>query len=218
MLDVYYDRDTVYQDTADIYITTEGNDGKDNLDINCYIEANGERYTLYSSDDFNGEEIYIENLSPGERFLVRVTVYVTWTESEEIEIGTGPTGEPITDWVDIEYEDEDSTSFYIYTRPTSFRWKSGGLKKDDFIHQYITASKWDQLADHAGEYWSWYDQEKNYNIGSSISSPRKGDIITAEIFNKMQSITSLGSYNKVYRGDLITADLFNKLIEQVNDF
>ena len=85
-------------------------------------------------------------------------------------------------------------------------WKTDGtpLQKGDYIFQYVTAARWNELALFLLE---------NGNIDEIKYNEllvQQGDLITADKFNMMAA--ECGSAAIVKKDDLITAKVFNDLV------
>lgn len=150
------------------------------------------------------------------------TIKTTTTTTEKVEAGKDDAGNTI-------YEDKETTktetktetnsnyslgsasdSLTVYTQPSSF---SFGCSAGDYIADYATASKWNQLADQVGKYKSWRNQSSQYSSYSYLKV-NSGDWITAKIYNDMASVC--GTSSVTAQVTLISAALFEALADAVS--
>lgn len=86
----------------------------------------------------------------------------------------------------------------------AWEWKPGGLQKNDFIFQYVTAQKWNNLV--------YYLLDNGFIADSAkeILFVNKGDLLTAYKFNLMAQACRADI--EVKKDDPITAEAFNALV------
>lgn len=124
---------------------------------------------------------------------------------EDVTTSTGPTTSRTT--VSL---GSASDSVTVYTQPTSF---SFGCSPGDYIADYATASKWNQLADQVGKYKSWRNQSNQYSSYNNLKVSR-GDWITASVYNSMAS--ACGTSRVTADKTLISAALFEALADAIS--
>ena len=149
-----------------------------------------------------------------------VTTYKTTTE--KVETGKDEEGNPTyeekettTTTTDTETNNNyslgsASDSLTVYTQPAAW---SFGCSADDYIADYATAVKWNQLADQVGKYKSWRNQSNQYSSYNNLKVS-SGDWITATIYNSMAS--TCGTSSVTANSTLISAALFEALADAVS--
>ena len=148
----------------------------------------------------------------------RTVKRTTWSTSR-VQTGTDENGNPIYENVTTRTEHPATTttvtigtasdSVTVYTSPSPF---SFGCSRGDYIADYITASRWNQLVDQLGKYRSWRNQSNNYSDYNTLKVAA-GAWITATLYNSM-------AYNcgvaRVTDSTIISATHFNDLADAVS--
>ena len=210
-------RYSVLKNSASLYFDPDGEwDAIENVVCEVNGVYNGAVDGSYSRSGLN---FSLSGLSAAGGYQVKVSILFSYIVivkyTETITNADGTTSTVTKEREETRYR-TDSDTIYIYTRANTWNWENGTPTFNNFIHEHITAERWNDLPKQMGRYMSWRNQSNLYN-SYSISTVRTNDVITADLYNEAYRMI-YGSNSEVVKNTLIKPSYFINLSSPLNDY